>query len=195
MESNNDEWIAAVGSYVRNSFGNKSSTIAAADVAKVRKEIAGRSTPWTAEELRAFGPPTVGNRGQWKLNASHNAASVAKAVDGLIETRYDTRTPQVPGMWVEVVLPQPTEVTGLRLEHGSSGGDYPRGYLVQTSVDGVNWTDMKTGEGKTGVMEIRFDAVKAKAVRITQTSSVKGNFWSIHELELLSPDSKTVASK
>ena len=195
MESNNDEWIAAVGSYVRNSFGNKSSTIAAADVAKVRKEIAERSTPWTAEELRAFGPPTVGNRGQWKLNASHNAASVAKAVDGLIETRYDTRTPQVPGMWVEVVLPQATEVTGLRLEHGSSGGDYPRGYLVQTSSDGVNWIDVKTGEGKAGVMEIRFDTVKAKAVRITQTSSVKGSYWSIHELELLSPESKTVASK
>jgi hypothetical protein len=37
--------------------------------------------------------------------------------------------------------------------------------------------------------------VKAKALRITQTSSVKGSYWSIHELELLSPDSKTVASK
>ena len=98
-------------------------------------------------------------------------------------------------MWVEVVLPQATEVTGLRLEHGSSGGDYPRGYLVQTSSDGVNWIDVKTGEGKAGVMEIRFDTVKAKAVRITQTSSVKGSYWSIHELELLSPESKTVASK
>ena len=195
MESNNDEWIAAVGSYVRNSFGNKSSTITAAEVAKVRKDIGGRSTPWTADELRAFGPPTVGNRAQWKLNASHNAGSVAKAVDGLIETRYDTRTPQVPGMWVEVMLPQPTELTGIRLEHGSSGGDYPRGYLVQASEDGASWREVTSGEGKAGVMEIRFDAVKAKAIRITQTGSVKGNYWSIHELEFLTPDTKAVASK
>ena len=195
MESNNDEWIAAVGSYVRNSFGNKSSTLTKEEVAKVRKEIAARSTPWTADELRAFGPPTVANRAQWKLNASHNAASVAKAVDGSIETRYDTRTPQVPGMWVEVDLPQLTEVNGIRLEHGSSGGDYPRGYLVQASEDGSNWKDVSTGEGKAGVMEIRFDSQKAKAIRITQTGSAKGSYWSIHELELLRPESKTVASK
>jgi mono/diheme cytochrome c family protein len=195
MESNNDEWIAAVGSYVRNSFGNKSSTLTKEEVAKVRKDIAARSTPWTVEELRAFGPPTVANRAQWKLNASHNAASVAKAVDGLLETRYDTRTPQVPGMWVEVDLPQITEVNGVRLEHGSSGGDYPRGYLVQASQDGSNWKDVSTGQGKTGVMEIRFDSIKAKHIRITQTESAKGSYWSIHELELLRPEAKTIASK
>jgi mono/diheme cytochrome c family protein len=195
MESNNDEWIAAVGSYVRNSFGNKSSTLTKEEVAKVRKDIAARSTPWTADELRAFGPPTVANRGQWKLNASHNAASVAKAVDGVMETRYDTRTPQVPGMWVEVELPQLTEVSGIRLEHGSSGGDYPRGYLVQSSEDGSNWKDVSAGEGKAGVMEIRFDSRKLKAIRVTQTGSAKGSYWSIHELELLRPEAKTVASK
>ena len=195
MESNNDEWIAAVGSYVRNSFGNKSSTLTKEEVAKVRKDIAARSTPWTADELRAFGPPTVANRGQWKLNASHNAASVAKAVDGVMETRYDTRTPQVPGMWVEVELPQLTEVSGIRLEHGSSGGDYPRGYLVQSSEDGSNWKDVSAGEGKAGVMEIRFDSRKLKAIRVTQPGSAKGSYWSIHELELLRPEAKTVASK
>ena len=36
MGQQNDEWIAAVGSYIRNSFGNRASFISPADVARVR---------------------------------------------------------------------------------------------------------------------------------------------------------------
>jgi mono/diheme cytochrome c family protein len=46
-----DTEIAAVATYVRNSFGNHASAIAPATVARLRQDFAARKTPWTREEL------------------------------------------------------------------------------------------------------------------------------------------------
>ena len=43
MGQQNDEWIASVGSYIRNSFGNRASFVTPADVARVRAGTAGRT--------------------------------------------------------------------------------------------------------------------------------------------------------
>lgn len=47
-----DRDLAAILSYVRHTFGNGSSAVAADDVASVRTATAGRSRPWTHDELR-----------------------------------------------------------------------------------------------------------------------------------------------
>ncbi|MGV8878794.1 MAG: DUF7133 domain-containing protein [Sphingobacteriaceae bacterium] len=52
MHANDDEWIASVLSYVRANMGNKASVIRPDDVKKIRAEIAGRTTPYTLEELK-----------------------------------------------------------------------------------------------------------------------------------------------
>jgi len=46
-----DADIAAVLTYVRSAWGNKSTPITAASVAKVRAATSARTTPWTAAEL------------------------------------------------------------------------------------------------------------------------------------------------
>lgn len=48
---NDDAYIASVLSYVRNDFGNKAKIVTTDDVAKIRKETAGRTNPYTKEEL------------------------------------------------------------------------------------------------------------------------------------------------
>lgn len=186
MESNNDQWIASVGSYVRNSFGNKSDTISSKEVAAVRAKLKDRTTPFTVEELTQFGPATVSNRRDWKLTASHNPAALANAIDGKMDTRYDTHTAQAPGMWVQIDLPQATSVAGLVLDAGTSPGDFPRGFTVEVSKDGAKWEPAAKGEGKGGVTEIGFKPSVAKAIRITQTGKTAGTYWSIHELQILS---------
>jgi mono/diheme cytochrome c family protein len=50
-----DEKIAAVLTYVRNSFGNQSAAVTPEVVAAARKEFAEKKTPWTEAELKAFG--------------------------------------------------------------------------------------------------------------------------------------------
>jgi mono/diheme cytochrome c family protein len=51
-----DEEIAAVVTYVRSSFGNNASAVDAETVARVRKEIEGKSGFYSPEELRAAHP-------------------------------------------------------------------------------------------------------------------------------------------
>ncbi len=53
-----DKKIAAIMTYVRASFGNKSGPVSPDVVAAARKEFADRKTPWTEPELKAFGSGT-----------------------------------------------------------------------------------------------------------------------------------------
>jgi hypothetical protein len=166
--------------------------VSAKEVATLRAAAKIRTQPWTIEELALALPNApLANRKDWKLTASHNAASLANAVDGNGSTRYDTKKTQEPGMWVQIELPTETAITGLRLDSAGSGNDYPRGYKLELSTDGQNWgKPAATGEGKTAITTITFPTAKAKFIRITQTGKPTSNtFWSIHELDVLS-DSK-----
>ena len=62
MGTNTDEWVAAVASYVRNSFGNAGGFVTPADVARVRAATAARKTPWTIAELTASLPTVARQR-------------------------------------------------------------------------------------------------------------------------------------
>lgn len=52
-----DEDVAAVATYVRNSFGNAAPAVTPAAVARLRAADAARKTPWTAAELARAGVP------------------------------------------------------------------------------------------------------------------------------------------
>jgi mono/diheme cytochrome c family protein/glucose/arabinose dehydrogenase len=192
MESNNDQWIADVASYVRNSFGNHGALVPADAVARLRAEAKGRTTPWTLNELHAALPGPVGNPKDWKLTASNNPVDLHLAIDGKPDTRWTSKTDQEPGMWVEVELPQEATIGGVWIDAGKSVKDFPRGYKIEVSDDGQKWgKPVAKGRGNAGSMEISFPAVKAKFMRITQTGSLgrnEKNSWSIHELLILVPD-------
>src|SRR5690606_38851098 len=102
---NDDEWVASIASYVRNSFGNHASMINEAQVAKARKASEGRTLPWTLTELQSTLPQPVGDKKDWKLTSSHNQGKVRNAIDDNPGSRFDTGTPQVPGMWFQIELP------------------------------------------------------------------------------------------
>ena len=85
MGTQNDDWIASVGSYVRSSFGNDAPLVAAADVARVRLASARRKTSWTVAEIESSLPVPLDPAPTWKVTASHNsaAATVGSDVGGL----------------------------------------------------------------------------------------------------------------
>ena len=188
MQNGDDDWIASVTSYVRTSYGNKASFITTNDVARVRAQLKDHTNAWTTEELVSSLPQPLANRAQWKLSASHNAAWLPRAVDGNPQTRYDTRTPQVPGMWLQVELPEITEVSGIILDANPSITDFPQAYKVELSADGQDWGQpVATGHGTSALTEIIFPTAPAKFIRITQTGSHSAYFWSIHEMQILQP--------
>lgn len=184
MATNDDAWIASVLSYVRNSFGNRAGFVTPEEVARLRAASKDRTQPWTIDELRATLPQPLANRKDWKLTASDNPADLGQAIDGKPETRYTTKTTQKPGQWLQVELPEAATLAGVELDSTKSANDYPRGYKVEVSLDGQTWEQTASGKGSGAITEIQFPPAKAKFVKITQTGSVGGLFWSIHELQV-----------
>ncbi|MCP4782554.1 MAG: c-type cytochrome [Fuerstiella sp.] len=184
MGANTDQWIADVATYIRNTWGNRAPLIEATDVADTRAESADRVGPWTLIELKPFDPPEL--RRNWKLTASHGGDNTGNAVDGNQGSRWDTRTPQVPGMWFTIELPEPVRVASLILNTKGSDLDYPRGYMVQASTDGQAWGDtIAEGRGDNPITTIELSNPEpTRFLKITQTGHVGDKYWSIHELSL-----------
>jgi mono/diheme cytochrome c family protein len=191
MAGNNDEWIASVASYIRNSFGNSGAFVKPDDVRRLRAATKDRTQPWTQKELMDVLPQPLGDLKKWKLTASANDKACGAAIDGDAKSRWDTHAFQRPGQWFQIELPAETEIAGIRLDTTKSANDYPRGYKVELSADGQTWgKPVAEGKGSGVITDINFAPTKAKFIRITQTGEAKGNFWSIHEMAVLKPGAK-----
>jgi hypothetical protein len=203
-----DEWIAGIASFVRTSFGNNATMITPEDVARVRSEVASRTTPWTVAELEASLPRALDSQ-QWKLSASHGVETTSGA---LTLRGWTTDAPQTAGMWFTVELPQAVVVTEVQFDSigviprpargaappapGAAGGrgaavttpivQYPRGYSLQVSEDGSTWSKpVAEGKGKGAHTTVSFAPTRAKFVRLTQTDTVAdAPPWSIRNLRI-----------
>lgn len=63
--------------------------------------------------------------------------------------------------------------------------DYPRGFDVETSTDGINWSTAASGIAYGWKRPISIEPVSARYVRITQTGSAP-QWWSIDEVTIYS---------
>jgi mono/diheme cytochrome c family protein/glucose/arabinose dehydrogenase len=130
MGTNTDEWIADIANYVRNSFGNSGLFVTPAQVAFVRGQSP-RKTLWTLSELEPSLPQLMANADQWRLSASHNPEASGNATGTVPFGRWDTAgTPQQPGMWFQIELPQPATLTEIQVDTAlpfSFGGARGRG--------------------------------------------------------------------
>jgi mono/diheme cytochrome c family protein len=124
MGSNSDQWVADVASYVRNNFGNSASFIAPSDVARARSSSSGRSTAWTQPELEAAMPRILPSDTTWKVTASHNPTAASGALTFL---GWSTQTPQEPGMWFQIELPQAATLAEIQFTAGAGAGRGGRG--------------------------------------------------------------------
>ncbi len=63
---------------------------------------------------------------------------------------------------------------------------YPRGYKVETSLNGTTWTQAAIGEGAGATTVITFKPTQAKFVKLTQTATTpNAPPWSIQQLRIL----------
>jgi mono/diheme cytochrome c family protein/glucose/arabinose dehydrogenase len=196
MGANRDDWIASVSSYIRNAFGNSGTVVTPEDVARVRAATADRKAPWTVEELDASLPVALVPEGSWKATASHAAE---RAAGGLNYEGWSTPGPQQAGMWYQVELPAPVTVTEIEFTSPNQGGGragpqigtYPRGYTVQVSSDGQQWSaPVAEGAGRGVTTTVTFAPVPAKFVRITQTGSDDAAPWTIQRLRVYRASAK-----
>jgi mono/diheme cytochrome c family protein len=204
MGTNTDQWIAAISSYVRTSFGNAGNVVAPSDVARVRAATASRKAPWTLKELEPTLPRRLDIQPTWKASASHNTETAALA---LTTRTWTTGAPQAPGMWYQIELPQPVTLVELEFDSPAPGGGrggrgggggggggaapapgppYPRGYRVEVSLDGTTWgKPVAEGKGVGAHTSIAFAPVRAKFVRISQIDTVENApNWSMANVRI-----------
>src|ERR1039458_6054584 len=80
----------------------------------------------------------------------------------------------------------PNVFNKLILNYVNSSSDYPRGYQVTVSSNGINWSSsVAAGVGSNSITTISFATQVARYVRITQTGSTSGTYWSIDEFNVL----------
>jgi mono/diheme cytochrome c family protein len=196
---NDDEWVASIASYVRNSFGNRGDFVSPADVARVRAASKSRTEPWTTAALTASLPSLVFTDG-WKVTASQNTA---QAVNGLSLTAWSTGEPQKAGMWYQVEMPATKTVTELQFQSPSPAGNsaavasggaplvtaagfgYPRGFKVEISTDGTTWNTVATTAATGNATTVTFPPAPAKFIRLTLTESPdNAPAWSVQDFRV-----------
>ncbi len=189
MGAMNDAAIAELASFVRNSFGNSAPVVTESDVARVRKQASGRTSMWTVEELSKVSPRPRIPDATWRATASHNSATAAAAFD---LTRWASGAPQQPGMWFQIELPEPFNLSEIQFDSqvipGAKGEaptpTAPRGYRLEVSDDGKAWSQpVAEGRGAARTTTITFAPVKVKFVRLTQTADGDGTTpWTMERL-------------
>jgi len=141
----------------------------------------------SANSSEASAVPGTLNRSIWVASSSTSGSdSPGNALDGNLTTRWSTDTSQVNGQWFQVDMGSVSTFYKLILNSVNSANDYPRGYQVYVSNDGVNWgSSITNGTGTSGITTITFAPQAARYIRIIQTGSVSGTFWSIDEFNVI----------
>jgi fibronectin type 3 domain-containing protein len=123
----------------------------------------------------------------WVATSSTSGSdSPGNALDGNLTTRWSTGGSQVNGQWFQVDMGTANVFNKLILNYVNSANDYPRGYQVTVSSNGINWSSsVATGVGSNSITTISFAAQSARYVRITQTGSASGTYWSIDEFNVM----------
>ncbi len=110
---------------------------------------------------------------------STNPQEMSFAIDGYISTRWSSGVPQSGGITCLAELKEVARVGGITIDYGIYENDYPRGLIIEGSLDGNTWYNMNayTEDGRYYWL----DEMNVKFIRITLTDESEWN-WSICEL-------------
>jgi len=149
---------------------------------------------WSIHELNVFSddsstPPSAtdfSDSDSWSLNGGQTS-NLRAALDGDISTRWTTNETQRDGQFYEIDFNSNKSFDRILLDTTGSNLDYPRGYEVEVSADGTNFTTIASGTPNANARTlVEFEQQTAQVVRILQTGSSNNKWWSIHELTIAS---------
>ncbi|MEO9891401.1 discoidin domain-containing protein [Aurantibacter sp.] len=199
-----DDWIASIASYIRTNLSNEATVVSEEEVAKVRSKTKAQDGYYEYDGLINSVPELMVPDDSWAISASHavqtRVGGSASAAGAFNFEGWSTGENQEKGMWFQIELPEVATVTELRyVSPGISQGwregsppplpTYPRAYELQVSEDGIKWTTVDKGVCQQSNIVMAFDAVKAKYLKIIQTSELKDEKqekypWTMREMKL-----------
>lgn len=152
----------------------------------VRVEQTGTAPDWwQIAEFHVYSVPALDNSG-WTATASSSDTAgnePSHGIDGNASTWWASGTPQVNGQSYQVDFGKKETFSRVLIDAGSLTTDYPRGYDIQVSNDGVNWTTVSSGTGTDAALLAEFMPQTARYLKVVQTGN-STNWWSIAELKV-----------
>jgi hypothetical protein len=123
------------------------------------------------------------DRTTWTATASLNSAKAGAAFDNDKTTRWNASY-QNGTEWYDLDTGSVQQFNRILLDNPTkSPNDFPRGYEVSVSTDGVTYSaPVATGVGTVSATTITFPTQTARYIRIRQTGTAPANYWSIDEL-------------
>jgi hypothetical protein len=128
-----------------------------------------------------------------RIEASEDPGRAPLIADGDLETRWDTRETQQPGMWVSVDLLAPRTIERVELALGKRPNQWGRSLGIEVSQNGRDWTRVKTTPGRAMVPDqvvgdrghvqvlLLVTPTVASAVRVVVTAAGDAR-WGIAEI-------------
>ena len=137
----------------------------------------------------------------WKADSNCRPEEVSFAFDRNRLTRWSSGKSQEPGIYYQLNLGRVQDLTGMVLDFSGSPYDYPKGFRLLTSLNGMDWKEVETevkfmsgylwtGEHllkaseKPNEMQISFEPTPACFVKIILTESSPAYHWSIYEIHV-----------
>ncbi len=186
-------FLAEEGKQIQKQMGSFSGDVelkAAAD-----GDFLYRLLPRKEEAPEGFIRREVGDPKTWKAWSSSNVTLTRLAFDGDPATGWTTRVPQREGDFFYLDLGEPVQAGEIELSLAGRPLDYPRGFLIESSLDGenwilLNWTPFLVPHvTRANIQNIRqcrliisFEPLPLRYVRIKLTRSHPVHHWSIQEL-------------
>jgi len=186
MDSNDDDYLASVISYIRNDFGNQAGFVYPDYISQLRKETEGRNSPYIYSELITQVPLPMPAKDTWKVTAS------STALRGVGSTRdpgyafsfkgWRTDQPQSADSWFQIEFPQPVILAEVQFE--SDDKDYPENLTVSVSQDGQLWEESAQTNGHTGINTIPLSLNSSIRFLRLSTNKKTENPWGMKNLVL-----------
>jgi hypothetical protein len=160
---------------------------------KLQLTAASTTNYWCINEINVFSvtAPTdirrngVVSRHTWAVTASSEASVTdiaSNAIDGA-STRWSTGLSQASGQWLSVDMGNAQSFN--RVSFSSSTDDYPRGYNIYVSSDGINWgSAVASGTGTTENIDVSLSSVQTARYFKIQLTSSAASWWSVAELNV-----------
>lgn len=125
-------------------------------------------------------PPTgnIPSRSVWEAKASSTYAPwpVSNAIDNDLNSKWSNGQPQAVGDWIYVDMKSAANITQVTFDQADHGFDYSLGYKIQISLDGVKWSDIASGVGKTNQPMVANWNGSARYVRLYITKA-RAQYW------------------
>jgi putative heme-binding domain-containing protein len=202
-----DAQLAALSTYIRQSWTNDADPIRISEVAAVRRVAGHRATRWTQQEFDRYAAPVLADS---ELAVQKNETFPFTCYRGYANDRPlgkalnanpKQRGPwihgqMVPGHWFAVDMLQPYEVTAIELD-ASFEPWFPRSWELRISPDGQTWSDpIATGQGSTRTTTISVEPTITRYFKITQTAESapvdkhgrRADLWDVRHFRVMGRD-------